>query len=114
MATELNWLENLMQGCIEVPEVRREFLEYLCEEVYRAYLELLKNGVRDVVIFVGSSKSPEWIAVSRCVLTRNLAISIEVYSEGTLEGSRLRGLCSTVRRIGVPVAPPTSQLSERR
>jgi len=103
-----------MRGCIEVPEVRGEYLEYLCEEVYRAYLELLKSGVRDVVIFVGSSKALEWVAISRCVLTRNLAIHIEVYSGRAQEGNPAKDLCSTVRRVEVPVAPPTSQLSECR
>ena len=103
-----------MQGCIEVPEVREEYLEYLCEEVYRAYLEYLKSGVRDVVIFVGSPRSAEWVAVSRCVLTRNLAISIEVYSGEPRGGNPVRDLCGSVRRVEVPVAPPTSQLSESR
>jgi len=103
-----------MHGCIEVPEVRGDLLDYLCEEVYRAYLELLRSGVRDVAIFVGSTRSPEWVAVSRCVLTRNLAISIEVYSGDPREGNPLGNLCSTVKRVEVPVAPPTSQLSECR
>lgn len=91
-------------GCVIVKTAKSYDLEKLCEEVYEAYVDLLKRGVSHIRILIDASRASDWVPATSCVLTRNLIATVEVYS-GKL-GDDLLKECVDV--LAVPVAPPTS------
>lgn len=87
-------------------------LDELCEEVYRRFLSLLGRGLKNVVIYISSARSPDWMKVSSCVLSRNIVATVEVYASDTLSKESILEKCVEV--VEVPVAPPTSHVRECR
>ncbi|MCS7099392.1 MAG: hypothetical protein RMH84_04435 [Sulfolobales archaeon] len=100
------------RGCIYVELGALASLDEICEEVYKAFMKFLGRGVRNVVIYVNSSRPSDWVKASACVLSRNLVATVEVYASDTLSRESVLEKCAEV--VEVPVAPPTSRISECR